>query len=154
MLISACFLLCTPPPLRRREVILLCRCLSVHHQFSFISYAGVAPTEMTELCLWNLWNPQISALEIFIILILHSQTCGGNNLGKLSARRLRIVADDMHEFIRFCFPNGLIWSYILLLLQLRYLANLLEIDKNLANVPRSYHILANRGGGQLFVTKP
>lgn len=41
----------------------------------------------------------------------------GNNLGKLSAKKVKIVADDMLEFIRSRFPNSMvIWSYIFAIL--------------------------------------
>ncbi|XP_061166862.1 uncharacterized protein LOC133175766 [Saccostrea echinata] len=55
--------------------------------------------------------------------------CGGNDYGKLSIRKIRVVAKQLVLFIRNRFQNiRIIWSFILPRLQWRYSANLKAME--------------------------
>ena len=50
--------------------------------------------------------------------------CGGNDLGNLSVRRIRVVANQLLSFIKTKFHNvRIIWSFILPRIQWRYSSN-------------------------------
>ncbi|XP_078320273.1 uncharacterized protein LOC111112779 [Crassostrea virginica] len=77
--------------------------------------------------------------------------CGGNDLGKLSVRRIRVVAKLLLLFIRTNFQNiKVIWSFILPRLQWRTSASLKAMEKARKRVNSHIATTVLQSGGAII----
>ncbi|XP_062586894.1 uncharacterized protein LOC134248516 [Saccostrea cucullata] len=77
--------------------------------------------------------------------------CGGNDLGNVSIRKIRVVAKQLVLFLRNHFPNSrIIWSFILPRLQWRYSANLKAMENARKRVNSGIAAIVLQSGGAII----